>query len=241
MSTNLIIKAGEKLPTLNSVEGDYEDWIAHIAGWSRAEYAVVAVYLGEELPPTKDVGSVVITGSGSMVDSKALWIEECANWLVRASRLSIPILGICFGHQLLAHALGGFVANNPRGVEVGSVTIQLTDNAAGDPLFKALPTSFSANVSHMQSVIKLPVGANLLAYSDLESVQAFSYGTCLWGIQFHPEFDGEIVKHYIHKFGDQLIEEGRDIVPLLASTRDSAESLVLLNNFPQCRVCSDMS
>lgn len=231
MSTNLIIKAGEKLPTLNSVDGDYEDWIADIAGWNRADYCVVAVYLGEKLPPCNEVGSVIISGSGAMVDDSAPWIEECANWLALASKLSLPILGICFGHQLLAHALGGSVANNARGVEVGSVTIHLTDNASRDSLFKGLPLSFSANVSHMQSVIKLPAGAKLLAYSDMENVQAFSYGECLWGIQFHPEFDGEIVKHFIHYFGDQLIEEGRDIAPLLASTRDSTESHALLNNF----------
>ncbi|NOR51062.1 MAG: glutamine amidotransferase, partial [Gammaproteobacteria bacterium] len=232
MRTNLIIKAGEKLPTLNSVSGDYEDWMADILEWKRDDYRVVAVYLGEELPPHSDVKSVIITGTGAMVGDSDPWIKDCADWLVQASKLSLPVLGICFGHQLLAHALGGTVANNPRGVEVGSVTIYLTEEASKDSLFKELPISFSANVSHMQSVTKLPDGAKLLAYSDMERVHAFRYGECQWGIQFHPEFDGEIVKHFIHYFDGQLKREGRNMAALLARTSDTVESRALLKNFP---------
>ncbi len=211
--------------------------MADILEWDSGDYRVVAVYLGEELPPLDLIGdevkSVVITGAGAMVNDDDPWISECTEWLAQAAKLSIPILGICFGHQLLAHALGGKVGNNPRGVEVGSVRIHLTEDASKDSLFKGVPSQFTANVSHMQSVIELPDGARLLAYSEMERVHAFSHGDHLWGIQFHPEFDGEIVKHFIHFFDAQLQQEGRDMNALLADASDTPQSLALLKRFAQ--------
>ena len=231
--TNLIIKAGTKLPSLASVNGDYEDWIADILGWGIDDYQTVAVYLNEKLPPVDKVKSVIITGAGAMVSDNEPWIAESAEWLARAAENSIPILGICFGHQLLAHALGGIVGNNPHGVEVGTVTIHLTDRASEDSLFKNIPNKFSANVSHMQSVLKIPSGAHILAYSDAELVHAFSYGNQAWGIQFHPEFDGMIVKHFIRYYDRQLKQEGQEVNALLEGASDTVESQSLLTQFAQ--------
>ena len=230
---NLIIKAGEKLPSLASVTGDYEDWMAGILGWDQDDYHSVAVYLGEKLPPLDEVKSIIITGAGAMVTDDSPWIIESAEWLAQAARNQRPILGICFGHQLLARALGGTVGNNPRGLEVGTISIHLTGEASDDSLFKNMPSQFTANVSHMQSVIKLPDGARLLAYSKREPVHAFSYGAHVWGIQFHPEFDAEIVKHFIRYFDDQLKQEGRDTGTLLADADDTLESRQLLQSFAQ--------
>jgi len=230
---NLIIKAGEKLPSLDSVSGDYEDWMAEILGWDQDDYRSVAIYLGEKLPPLDEVKSIIITGAGAMMTDPSPWIAESAEWLARAAESHHPILGICFGHQLLAHALGGIVGNNPRGLEVGSVPIHLTGEASEDSLFKNMPSQFIANVSHMQSVTKLPDGARLLAYSKREPVHAFSYGADVWGIQFHPEFDAEIVKHFIRYFDDQLKQEGHDMSTLLADTDDTPESRQLLQGFAQ--------
>ncbi|MCW8826202.1 MAG: glutamine amidotransferase [Gammaproteobacteria bacterium] len=232
-ATNLIIKAGTKLPSLESHAGDYEQWMAQILNWDKNDYQTVSVYLGETLPPVDKVKRVIITGAGAMVTDDEPWINESAEWLATAAKTGIPILGICFGHQLLAYALGARVGDNPRGVEVGSVPIQLTEQASEDSLFQTLPKRFSANVSHMQSVLELPVGARLLAYSEDEPVHAFAYGEQVWGIQFHPEFDAEIVKHYIRYYDPQLKAEGRDIKPLLAHAIDTPESCALLGIFAQ--------
>lgn len=231
--SNLIIKAGEKLPSLDSVAGDYEDWMAWILGWGPDDYRSVAVYRGEKLPPLDEVKRIIITGAGAMVTDAFPWIIESAEWLARAAENQKTILGICFGHQLLAHALGGTVANNPRGLEVGTIPIHLTGEASEDSLFKGVPSRFTANVSHTQSVIRLPDGARLLAYSKREPVHAFSYGEHIWGIQFHPEFDAEIVKRYIHDFDAQLKQEGRDKGALLAKADDTPESRGLLQDFAQ--------
>lgn len=231
--TNLIIKTGEKLPSLTTVNGDYEDWIATISNWGDDDYQTVAVYLGEDLPPIESLKSIIITGAGAMVTDNDSWISKTSIWLAHAAKQNIPILGICFGHQLLAHALGGKIGDNPAGVEVGSVSIQLTPEAGDDALFINTPEKFTANVTHMQSVIELPQGAHLLAYSDREPVHAFHYGQHIWGIQFHPEFDGEIIKHFVLYFEQQLNKEGRDMASIQAHTGDTPESHSILKQFAQ--------
>lgn len=207
--------------------------MATIFGWDDDDYQAVAVYLGEDLPPIESVKSIIITGAGAMVTDNDSWINKTSRWLAQAAKQNVSILGVCFGHQLLAHALGGKIGDNPNGVEVGSVSIRLTPEAADDALLINTPESFTANVTHMQSVIELPQGAHLLAYSDREPVHAFRYGQQIWGIQFHPEFDGEIIKHFVRFFEPQLNKEGRDMASIQAYTGDTPESLSILKQFAQ--------
>ncbi|OOZ39756.1 hypothetical protein BOW53_10295 [Solemya pervernicosa gill symbiont] len=232
-STRLIIKCGEKLTSLNATPGDYEDWIATGLGWSPDSYRVVSVYQDDELPPPEQFEAIVITGSGAMVTDRSKWIEESATWLRSAVELDTPILGICFGHQLLAYALGGLVADNPTGVEVGTVPIELKSAATRDELFSVMPPSFLAQLSHLQSVITLPEGATLLASSQMASVQAFSYRSRCWGIQFHPEFDQEIVSHFIAFNHQELSAQGEQVTALQNSTAPTPESFHLLGRFAE--------
>ncbi len=231
MKPCLIIKAGEKLPALTATTGDYEQWIAAGMGLTAADYTVVAPYRGETLPAVHDIGAVVVTGSGAMVTDREAWIEESAVWLHQAVSRGLPVLGICFGHQLLAHALGGSVGDNPAGVEVGSVTVTLLPSGQQDPLLSALPAEFIAQLSHRQSVLALPPGAHVLASSEMEPHQAFAYGNSAWGIQFHPEFDETIIRHFIDYYREQLQREGRDAAALIASCRPSPYSHALLTRF----------
>lgn len=80
----------------------------------------------------------------------------------------MPALGICYGHQLLGHALGGTVGNHPDGGEFGTVEVRLLPEAAADPLFAGLPAVFPAQLFHRQSVLYLPSGAQVLASSQRE-------------------------------------------------------------------------
>lgn len=227
----LIIKSGEKLPSLAATPGDYEDWIASGMGLGDDEVRVVAPYRGEPLPPPGEVCGAVITGSGAMVTDRDGWIETSAAWLRGAHRQGMPLLGICFGHQLLAHALGGEVDYNPAGVEVGTVDITLNNHGLNDPLLGALPATFPAQLSHRQSVRTLPPQARLLATSAMEPHQAFHCGGRCWGIQFHPEFDEAIIAHFIDYYRAQLRQEGRTTDTLLGSRRPAHESHSLLTRF----------
>jgi GMP synthase (glutamine-hydrolysing) len=231
MKPCLIIKAGEKLPSLHDTPGDYEEWIAARMGLTADEVMVVAPYLGETLPGSDAISGVVITGSGAMITDDDEWIATTASWLREAFQQGPPLLGICFGHQLLAHALGGAVDDNPAGVEVGSVTVTLQPEGQDDPLLGTLPAEFTAQLTHSQSVRRLPTGARLLAASEMEPHQAFACGETAWGIQFHPEFDDSIVRHFINFYRPQLQQEGRDADALLTTTSPSPESRALLARF----------
>lgn len=75
----------------------------------------------------------------------------------------VPLLGVCFGHQMLAHALGGHVGENPNGPMFGPVAIERQASAQDDPLFGVLPDATTMSVFHYQSVLRMPEGARLMA------------------------------------------------------------------------------
>jgi GMP synthase (glutamine-hydrolysing) len=166
-----------------------------------------------------------------MVTEQLPWMQETASWLVKAISAGIPVLGICFGHQLLATALGGAVGWNPRGREIGTVPITLTPAGTDDPLLGILPATFPAHVTHRQSVLRLPDGARILASSDLEPHQAFAVGAKVWGVQFHPEFSAAAMHGYLDHFAGELTGEGFDLAALRGGVRETPQAASLLERF----------
>ena len=114
------------------------------------------VFKQQDLPAPDSLAGVVITGSSAMVSAKEDWSERTAEWLLTAIREGVSVLGVCYGHQLLAHALGGCVGPNPAGRQIGTITAQLLDSGRKDPLLGHLPDSFSVQASHSEVVLDLP-------------------------------------------------------------------------------------
>ncbi len=228
----LIIKAGTKLASLAHIEGDFEHWMMAATGRMADEFCVVAVANGQALPDPKMVAAVIITGSAAMVTDASDWIEQTAKWLRTASEQSLPILGICFGHQLLAYALGGQVADNPKGVEVGSVNMQLTKAAGDDGLFSGC-SDMQVQASHRQCVIQLPPQALRLASTAMDDNHAFRYHDHVWGVQFHPEFNAEVTRQYIQYYQHDLLQAGVDYVFILQACRETPLANGLLAKFIQ--------
>jgi len=228
----LIVKTGSSIPSLVARRGDFEDWIAQGLGLSRAEITIVDVPKGERLPSTDVVCGVIISGAHAMVTEHQAWSERAAEWLNNAveNGKTTPILGICYGHQLLAYALDGEVGDNPNGREFGTVDIHPRADG-GDPLFAGLPLPIQGHVSHTQSVLKLPEGAQVLATSAMEPHTAIVFAPRVWGVQFHPEFDADIVRTYIHAYADVLRSEGQDPEQRLATCHDTPVGTALLRQF----------
>jgi GMP synthase (glutamine-hydrolysing) len=134
MKRVLILKMGGTLPELRAQRGDYEVWIAAGMGLAPRDVDVVEVANGASLPDPEAPAGVVVTGSSAMVSHREPWSERTGEWLVRAVERGTPVLGICYGHQLLAHALGGQVGRNPRGREIGTVEVRGLATAPRDPL-----------------------------------------------------------------------------------------------------------
>lgn len=203
----LILETGKPVASLRR-RGGFDDWIRTAAGLPRTQTHTVRVQAGEPLPKADGAyAGVLITGSGAMVTDREDWSERSADWLREVIERGLPVFGICYGHQLLAHALGGEVDWNPQGREMGTVEITLTDAARHDPLFAGLPGMFPAHTTHLQTVRRAPPGASVLAISNQDACQAFRHGANVWGVQFHPEFSAEHMRGYIHARREALHKE----------------------------------
>lgn len=233
MKSILIIKTGNTFPEISKDRGDFEDWIMAGMGLDRKRFLIVNVSQGEALPDYDGISGIVITGSHAMVTDHYDWNERTANWLVVAIKRKIPTLGICYGHQLLAYALGGQVANNPNGLEFGTVEIHLTKLAEKYRLFSFLPAKVHLQATHTQSVVKLPPGAKLLASTSMDPNHAFVIGDFAWGVQFHPEFDAHIVNRYIEILRDYLQSKGLQPDELIENCFDTPFGRIFLKRFAE--------
>ncbi|MBE9028420.1 glutamine amidotransferase [filamentous cyanobacterium LEGE 11480] len=231
MSNLLIVKTGSTMPELYAQCQDFEHWIARSMDWPLAEIQVVDVSLGETLPPYETIDGIVITGSHALVTEHQDWSEVTAAWLAIAAQQQIPTIGICYGHQLLAYALGGTVDFNPVGREVGSITVSLQSAAQDDPLFGNLPANILVNLSHRQAVLALPTDVTHLASSAMAEHQAFRYGEQVWGLQFHPEFDEQITRAYITYAKAGLSQEGQDPDAIYANVQPTPIGLEIMQRF----------
>ena len=226
----LIIKTGSALPTLIEQMGDFDDYILNqLPGITDTLVAPVTERL--RLPAYEEISGVVITGSHAMVTDREEWSEFTAGWLREIPAGSLPVLGICYGHQLLAYALGGEVGYHPQGVELGTTAIELTAAGQLDPLLGAMPQHFIAHVAHAQTVLRLPPGATLLARNEFEPHHAFVVGGNLWGVQFHPEFTAEIEQACIAEDEQALLRAGRDVAAIRASVQENSFGGRLLQRF----------
>ena len=221
MKPILLIKTGGTIPDVAAVFGDFEHWFAAglgLTGQGGAGFGIKAangmhqvdVYEGQQLPAAGDYRGIVITGSAAMVSHREVWSEETARWLLTAVDVEVPILGVCYGHQLLAHALGGEVGSNPHGRQMGTKRVELGPAAGSDALLCALPGAFHAQVSHVESVLSLPEGAIRLASIPQDPNYAVRFNTQTWGIQFHPEFSDKVMAAYITARSDLVRDEGMD-------------------------------
>ncbi len=229
----VIAKMGCTSAELVAARGDFESWIRAGLGLAPEAVRVVRVFEGEALPRPDEIRGAVMTGSAAMVSDRLPWSERAAAWLRELVPAGTPFLGICYGHQLLAHALSGRVARNPRGREIGSVRVSLRDEASRDPLLASLPRELPAQATHQESVLELPRGARWLASSAGDPHHAFAIGERAWGVQFHPEFDAGVIRHYLAERRPLLAEEGLDADALLREVVDSPESASLLRRFAE--------
>lgn len=224
----LVLRAGQPAPALELQAGDYAAWFAEGLGPGAALHPVAA-FSGEPLPDPRGFDAVLMTGSPLSVrtyDADA-WQQRAGRLLLDAAELGKPVLGVCFGHQLLARALGGEVQKNPRGREIGTISVQLTDAGRAHPLLGALEPTF--NATHEDAVTRLPASATLLAENPF-GIQAFSVGPRILAVQFHPELDARRTRALIQTRESILRLEGL-YEPALASVRETPSGPALLRRW----------
>jgi GMP synthase (glutamine-hydrolysing) len=228
----VIVKTGSAEPGVRARRGDFEDWIRAGLALPQGELSVVDVSRGEALPAARSVRGVVITGSAAFVSEREPWSVATEAWLRPVVGAGTPVLGICYGHQLLAQAFGGRVGPNPRGREMGTVAVDLAPAIRGrDPLLGGLPERVVVQTTHVESVLALPEGAIRLASNETDANHAFAVGPRAWGVQFHPEFDADVMRGYVRERAGILRAEGLDPESLAAATRESPHGAAVLRRF----------
>ena len=200
----LIVQMGKTFPEISTKIGDFTDWIQNVLDTKDID---IIDAKKETLPNPLRYSGIILTGSHDMVTAHPSWSRKVAEWLKICKRLQTPILGICYGHQLLANTFGGWVEDHPKGLEIGSHSIHLYVEAQKDALFYNLPQTFSAYLVHYQSATQLPQDAILLASSTHEHHQAYRIGDRIWGVQFHPEFSQVAMQGYVDILSEELAPE----------------------------------
>jgi GMP synthase (glutamine-hydrolysing) len=179
-----------------------------------------------QLPPSFDFDAAVISGSGSSVYHEEAWIEDLVEWTREAHETGMPILGVCFGHQVIAAALGGTVEHMGE-YEIGYREVERT---AETPLLEGVDERFTVFVTHQDSVVELPPGAEAFAANEYGN-HGFRVGQS-FGVQFHPEYDTETAREVT--LGKDLSDEKLEGV--LEGINDenfaaACEAKVLFENF----------
>lgn len=140
-----------------------------------------------------DVRGVVSMGGPQNVGESHWWMGAELALLRAAHEAQLPVIGICLGCQLIAHALGGTVAKMAGGPEVGFTRVSLTPPAQVDRILSGQRWSMPQFQVHGQEVTKLPEGATLLATNGTSKVQAFRAGLRTYAFQYHFETDRKMI------------------------------------------------
>ncbi|GAB2571899.1 glutamine amidotransferase [Dyella jejuensis] len=210
MNPILIIRTGQAPANIRARHGDFPHWFRLGAELAAQRIHVVDVAAGETLPSPQSVSGALITGSAAMVTDRSPWSERTAGWIRNAMDIDLPLLGVGYGHQLMAHALGGQVDYLPGGREIGTIPIDLLPGAEKDPLAALLQPQFRAHATHEQSVLDLPKGACVLARSSRDPHHLVRYGRNAISTQFHPEFNADVMRAYIKRKHHDMHREGFD-------------------------------
>ena len=207
----LVLKTGSAPEAICREFDDFDAWFVRELQPDRFDFDIIRVDEGQPLPDHRDApgpAGVLVTGSPAMVSHRHDWSERTAEWLARAHGRRVPILGVCYGHQLLAHALGGRVGPNPHGRRIGTFKLRITEG--DDLLLHRTDDRLPVHSTHVEAVLDPPPGARVIATAQGDPHHALHFGALSWGVQFHPEFDADIMRAYIRERGELIDAEGQD-------------------------------
>lgn len=193
--------------------------VARLLGGARPDWQceVIGVAQGTALPGPHDHDAVVITGSPASVNDAALpWLAPLFDFIRTLHALQRPAVGLCFGHQAMATALGGQVQRHPGGWGLGLTAM---DWPQPQPWMQPAQPRLHLMAAHNEQVTQLPPGARVLAGNTFCPVGAFQLGDHLLAVQHHPEMPTVFMAALL----DHLATTGAVDADTLAAARDSLD------------------
>ena len=189
------------MPTLTTIEtgrppermaGEWPDYpemfeallAEHLQDWRHDSIALCA---GDPLPDPTTLDAILITGSPAGVYDDEPWMAPLMDFIRWTANAQVPQIGICFGHQAIAHALGAKVTKSEKGWGIGRHTYHIRSPQSW--MGAQAPTTFSLGVSHQDQVLSLPPGAELVAQNAFCEYAALAYPAAkAMSFQGHPEY-----------------------------------------------------
>lgn len=169
-----------------SIAGDYDTLFTKVFAAAGAEI-VLHDGTADRLPDHDQCQGWIIPGSRESVYDRSIpWVPALVEWTAEALTTGVPLAGVCFGHQVVALALGAEVAKAQVGWNIGAVRYEVVDQPGW--LTEPLPDQFRLIASHQDQVMELPDGAELLAHSERCPIGAYTVGDRVLCVQGHPEF-----------------------------------------------------
>jgi len=168
------------------------------------QLAVLSVLRDPLAPRHLDTVDVVFIGGAGEYSAHHdfPWMDALLSFVQTIAERQLPLFGSCWGHQIIARALGGRVVHDSARSELGCHSVSLTEAGKNDPLFGTLPASFKANMGHHDRVAELPVGAVELACNSQPN-QAFRMRDWpCYGTQFHSELDAQRERERLVEYRD---------------------------------------
>ena len=189
----------------------FQALFSRCGGGSGIQLSERAVLDGEFPMDVHEFDGYLITGSPVSVYEDLPWVPRLMAFIRSAHTARLPLGGICFGHQALAHALGGQVAQSPKGWGAGIRTVPILSRTAW---MDDGPAACDLVYMHKDQVVALPEGSQLIMGDDFCPIAAFSLGNGVFGIQGHPEFTNQLALELVNlraeKIGHTKAEAARE-------------------------------
>ena len=207
-----VLKTDDVREQLVGEFGEYPEMFAELlrAQDSDLEFVTYEVQRGQYPADMDEVDAYLITGSKTGVYEDKPWIPPLMDFVRELHKAKKPTIGICFGHQLIAHALGGKTRKSDKGWGVGVHSYELQET----PAWMSEPQgSFSLLVSHQDQVEELPPGAKVLASSDFCPMAMVQVDDHMLTFQAHPEFTKPYSESLLElrreAFGEDVVAKGK--------------------------------
>lgn len=198
-----ILQCGEKPEGIDEELGDYDELFHTLLGEEAFRYRTWRALDGVLPDSPADADAWLITGSRFGAYEPLDWIAPLEGFVRDVAAAQVPMLGICFGHQLIAQALGGRVEKYDGGWSIGRVDYRFDTSA--DPALEALPADSCAVMAwHQDQVVEPPPAARVIGESDVCRNAALLYGNRILTVQPHPEFGPEFVQGLLDTRGKSV-------------------------------------
>lgn len=191
------------------IAGDYPEMFGALFG---ARFNLIPYDVCNGVWPAllQECDGYLCTGSRWSVYDDAPWIHDLKTFVQRAYETRTPFIGICFGHQMMAEALGGKVEKSSYGWGVGIHALEITIN---EPWMRPEQTTLNLHYMHQDQVASLPKDSIVWGRSDHCPFAAFRVGDTMLGIQAHPEFtnaySAALLTDRIERIGAERVAEAR--------------------------------